>query len=206
MLLSAYSKLSWAYLYDQKQFLALSTAREARDILEQRKESLPACIRGGTYSTLSVMQSRCKQNPDTALKKSIEQDPGDEVIAYMAFTRQHIPLEQGQTYFYAGLPVKALEAYSQVVNPESLTLMPQYRGLSERERVDTLLGMARASLKGDARDMEKAIHYWKAVMKGAVRLQNESMFNGAILTFEMLEIAFPNENQIRDLQDLTEHW
>src|SRR5262249_13512520 len=78
LLLSAYSKRACAYLMEDQRALALTTARDARDVLEKHKERLPINIRGGTYSNLAIMQARNKLNPDTALKKAIEQGPDDE--------------------------------------------------------------------------------------------------------------------------------
>ena len=54
-LLSAYSDLAWAYVENDERELALETARDARDLLEEHekhKGRLPICIRGGTYMTL----------------------------------------------------------------------------------------------------------------------------------------------------------
>lgn len=69
---------SYQAVYDQRE-LALETARDARDLLEKCKDPLPICVRGGTYSTLSVMQARNYQSPDMARKKASEQGPDSEV-------------------------------------------------------------------------------------------------------------------------------
>jgi hypothetical protein len=42
--LSAYSKLAWAYFYDKKYKSALLTAQEAQFLLEETKTPLPCCI------------------------------------------------------------------------------------------------------------------------------------------------------------------
>ena len=42
--LSAYSKLAWAYFYDKKYKSALLTAQEAQFLLEETKTPLPGCI------------------------------------------------------------------------------------------------------------------------------------------------------------------
>lgn len=205
--LSAYSKLSWAYLYDQRPDAALKTAREARDILEQHKGKLPSCIRGGTYSTLAVMQARNHQSPDTALKKAVEQDPGNDIIAHMEFTQSITYLEQGDTLSFAGKPVEALQSYAHIVDPDTLAVTaPFQKTFTERGRWDTILSMSRAALKGEARDLEKAVCYWEATMEGAKRLKNESLFSGALTTYDMMELAFPGERSITNLLDLIKHW
>jgi hypothetical protein len=70
--LSAYSKLSWAFLYDKKYILALKTAQEARFLLEQEQNrlSIPPCIRGGTYSTIALMQAKNGITPEQKRKAS----------------------------------------------------------------------------------------------------------------------------------------
>jgi hypothetical protein len=43
-------------------------------------------------------------------------------------------------------------------------------------------------------------------MEGAKRLKNESLFSGALTTYDMMELAFPGERSITNLLDLIKHW
>ncbi len=93
--LSSYSKLAWAYLYVKKYGAALATAQEAQFLLEQSATSLPSGIQGGTYSTLALMQANNGKQPDAALGKATEVDPGNECHAFMEFTRSDLPNRSG---------------------------------------------------------------------------------------------------------------
>ena len=74
--LSAYSKLAWAYFYDKKYPLALTTAHQAASLLQHYQqhthaEPLHPNMRGGTYSTLALMQASNRQSPDLALGNAL---------------------------------------------------------------------------------------------------------------------------------------
>jgi transcriptional regulator with XRE-family HTH domain/tetratricopeptide (TPR) repeat protein len=189
--LSAYSKLSWAFLYDKKYILALKTAQEARFLLEQEQNrlSIPPCIRGGTYSTIALMQAKNGITPDSALGKATEIDPGDECYAFMEFTRSDLPRETGLIYCYQGNQEKAMEALEKIIDPATLSTKTK----SERGRIDVINIMALSSLKAKDRDMEKTVHFWKATIEGVKALQSEWGFNEAVTTYELMEVAWPGE-------------
>ncbi len=201
--LSARSKLSWAYLYDHKRQRALRVAVEARDILRSHQgKRLPACIIGGTYSTLAVMQARNKQPYDTSLKMSMDLDPGTQVLYGMEFTREIRPVEVGKAHFYAGKTDEAMKAYAEIMNLE--TLIP-IRPLPEDWRLLALLDMSRTVLYGPAKDMQDAIRYWTEAFEGAKKLKSEGLMNGALETHDQMKLAFPGEKEIEDLLDHTDH-
>jgi DNA-binding XRE family transcriptional regulator/tetratricopeptide (TPR) repeat protein len=200
--ISASSKLAWAYLWTNKRRLALQTATNASDLLKRYKEPLPACIRGGAHSTLSVMQAKNGQPYDIALKKAGEQDPGFQVLYGMEFTTYTMPVERGTTYFYAEKTDKAMKAYAEIIDLDTLEITKPFRGiLPENWRIHTILQMSRAALEGPAKDMQDAIRYWKAAIEGAKRLKCEGMYDGALQTHDQMKVAFPGEKEVRDLLD-----
>jgi DNA-binding XRE family transcriptional regulator/tetratricopeptide (TPR) repeat protein len=200
--LSASSKLAWAYLWTNKRRLALQTATNAGDLLKRYKEPLPACIRGGTHSTLSVMQAKNGLPYDTALKKAGEQDPGFRILYGMEFTTDTIPIERGKAYLYAGKTDEAMKSFAEVVDLDTLETTKPFRGvLTEAWRIQTVLDMSRAVLEGPAKDMRDAIRYWKAAIEGAKRLKSEGFYDGALETHDQMKVAFPGEKEVRDLLD-----
>jgi tetratricopeptide (TPR) repeat protein len=115
--LSSYSKLAWTYLYVKKYGAALATAQEAQVLLEQSATPLPPGIRGGIYSTLALMQANNGKQPDAAVRKATEVDPGNECYAFMEFTRSNLPMEVGLIYCHQGNQTKAMEALETIIDP-----------------------------------------------------------------------------------------
>jgi transcriptional regulator with XRE-family HTH domain len=204
--LSAYSKLAWAYFYDKRYRPALETALTAQFILEQALEEnipLSPCIRGGTYSTLALMQVRSGKNPSTALGKATEIDPGNEYHAFMEFTRTDLPRETALVYSYQGNHAKAMEALGTLIDPETLS---SKLTKSARGRIDVINIMALSSLRNKNRDMEQTIHFWMAVIKEAKAMRSEWGFNEALETYDLMGFIWPGEKRIAELRELTEHW
>ena len=201
--LSALSKLAWHYLYDKKYGLALETAQEAQFLLERQSDSLPPGIRGGTYSTLALMQARNGVPSDIALGKATEVDPGDEVYAFMDFTRSGLPIEVSLIYTHQGNQKKAIKTLEQLIDLDTLVLKTEMYG---RDRVSILNALAHASVKAEDRNMERTIHFWTAGIESAKALQSEWGFDKALIIYELMEVAWPGEKRITDLRDLTEPW
>jgi transcriptional regulator with XRE-family HTH domain len=201
--LSAYSKLAWAYLYEKKYKSALTTAQEAQYLLEHTPTPLPSCIQGGIYSTLALMQAKSGKDADVALGRIQEIDPGDEMHAFMQFTRSDLPREVGMIHYYRGDQARAMEALEQLIDPTTLAAkIPE----GKRGRIEIFNTMTRASLKTKDRDIEKTVHLWMAAMEETRSLQSEWGFSETLATYKLMEVIWPGEKRIIDLRDLTEHW
>jgi hypothetical protein len=201
--LSAYSKLAWAYYYDKRYFFALQTAQEAEALLLQHDLPISPCIQGGIQSTLALMQIKNGQSPDVALGKALDIDPGDEIYAFMDFTRSTQLLEAGWTYCYKNDHTKAMETLEKRVDANTLTSkIPQ----AAFGRIETINIMALSTLRAKNRDMERTIHFWKAAIEGAKTLQSEYNFTEALKTYELMEVVWPGETRIAELRDLIQHW
>ncbi len=206
--LSACSKLAWAYFYEKKYSLALAPAQEAEAILQQyyrlsNAEPLRPCIQGGVYSTLALMQVKNGQLCDIALGKATERDPGNDVYAYLDFTRSSMLLEAGWVYYYQDNQAKAMGVLEKRVDPD--TFSPRIRQ-SEMGRVETMNIMALSSLKTKDRDLEKTIHFWRAAVEGSKALRSEYFFNIALTTYEHMGVVWPGEPRIAELRDHIVHW
>lgn len=205
LLLSAYSKLAWAYSYTDEDERALNTALIAeRFMLRQDAALIPAGIYGGTYSTLALMQAKNEQSPNTALGKALENDPGDSVIAFMEFTREDIPLESGLIYYHAGNQPRAIEVFEQMINPNNFTLKIQT--MSERGRLSAIHALAQSYMESADCDMEQIKNCWLEIANGAGTLQSEWLFNKARGLYKDMKKTFRREQSILGLREHLVHW
>jgi hypothetical protein len=206
--LSAFSKLAWTLFFGKQYLPALQTAQEAEARLQehlQRKDAPPLhpCVFGQTHMNLALMQAKNGRAPDTALGMATEIDPGNEVYAFIEFTRSDLPRQEGQVYCYQGNQAKAMEMLEQQVDPQTLALrVPQ----SETARLEMINAMALSSLKAKDRNMEQTIHFWTAGIEGAKALKSEKNLGEALTIYEYMEIVWFGEKRIADLRELTEHW
>jgi transcriptional regulator with XRE-family HTH domain len=207
--LSASSKLAWVHFYGGNAQQALVAAQEGQAMLERSERQakgdlLPASIRGGTYSTLAMMQARNGQPSAQALAQAMERDPGTEVHAYLDFTRTSMLLEAGYTLYSQDNHRQAREMLEKRVNSE--TLAPRMPGVTEAGRMETVNLLALSFLRAKDRDLERAIHYWQAVVEGAKALRSEYLFVQAATTCEQLALAWPEEARVRELRGQLVHW
>jgi hypothetical protein len=149
------------------------------------------------------MQVKNHVDTSAALGKVSEIDPGNEVHAFMEFTRQDVPRETALVHVYRGDSAQAQKSLETLMNPETLeSKVPS----SERGRIEICNTMTIALLKGEDRDMEKAIRLWTTAVQEARVLQSEWGFNEVVSTYDLMEVAWPSETRIKDLQDLIIHW
>jgi len=207
--LSAYSKLAWVHLYGGSDRQALVAAEAGQAMLERSErqpqgEALPASIRGGVYSTLAMVQTRNAQPSGQALAKAMERDPGTEIHAYLDFTRTSMLLEAGYTLYHQNNHQQAREMLEKRVDPETLeSRMPL---VTEAGRMETVNLLALLSMEAKNRDLERAVHYWQAVVEGARALHSEYLFAQAATTYEHLAVVWSDEARVRELRSLLAHW
>jgi DNA-binding XRE family transcriptional regulator len=198
--LSALSKLSWSYLYQGEEALALSTAEAAANLLQRSNGPISICIYGGTWSTLSVMQAYNLLDPDFAMKKVGERgSPGNMSHCGMIFSEPRVLLERGIAQCASGQTGMAMQTYSQIIDPKSLMAIPAFQG-SEGSGLTTILYMAEASLTGDARDMDESIRYWEYVAQHQQMSKHRK--SKATSLYKAMRLAFPGEKRVSRLADL----
>ena len=66
--------------------------------------------------------------------------------------------------------------------------------------------MTESVLGGKDRDMEEAIHYWKAAIQGARAMQSEHFFDEAVTIYNVMKYVWHGERRIEELYPLTIHW
>jgi transcriptional regulator with XRE-family HTH domain len=202
--LSAYTKLTWTYLYEKYDRQALLAAQEAQAVLEYAErqaggELLPPGIRGGVYSALALALARNRLPSDQALAKAMERDPGTQVHAYLDFTRASMLLEAGWVYYTRDDYTHTMQVLEKRVDPE--TFAPRMPGVSEVGRVETLNLMALSSLHAKDCDLSRAVHLWQAAVEGAKALHSSTLLQMVFTTYRQLTAVWSGEAQVRDLQD-----
>ena len=200
--------LAWSYFCAKKFKLALVTAQEAETYVLQHihlpnAQPFHPYVQGKTYSTLALMQAKNGLSPDFSLGKAIETRPGNTSYDFIDFKYSTLLLEAGEAYCYYGNQPKAMEWLGKRVDPE--TLSPKF-AQSKLACVETINIMALSSLKAKDRDMEKAIHFWKAGMEGARTLKSEQRFNEALANYELMEAIWSGEPRLAELRDHIVHW
>ncbi len=99
--------------------------------------------------------------------------------------------------------MRAQKALETLMNPETLeSKVPS----SERGRIEICNTMTIALLKGKDRDMEKAIRLWTMAAQEARALQSEWGFDEVVSTYDLMDVAWPDETRIKNLQDMIVHW
>lgn len=202
--LSACTKLTWTYLYEEDDRQALLAAQEAQALLERAekqagKEILPPGVRGGVYSALALALARNGLPSDRALAKAMERDPGTEVYAYLDFTRASMLLEAGWIYCTCNDYPQTMRVLEKRVDPQ--TFAPCMPGVSEVGRVETLNLMAFSSLSAKDRDLERTVHFWLAAVQGARALHSSMLVQLVSTTYDRLATAWSGEAQVQDLYD-----
>jgi transcriptional regulator with XRE-family HTH domain len=202
--LSAYSKLAWGYFYNKQFPQALTTAQTGEALMLQHARLLNTAplhpiVKAGTYSTLGLMLARNNKEPDSALERAAEIRPDHEPAAYAMMTSKPstLLLEAGWAYCFAGNQVKAMEKLEQRVDPKTFEpLMPQ----SEMGRLETINVMAFSSLMTKDRDLGQTLHLATASITGAVAQQHMQRISEAATIQEYMEIAWPQEERVKQLR------
>jgi hypothetical protein len=207
--LSAYTKLTWTYLYEKNDRQALIAAQEAQAVLERFErqsggELLPPGVRGGVYSALALALARNRLSSEQALALAMERDPGTEVHAYLDFTRTSMLLEAGWVYCMQNNHLQTVQVLEKRVDPE--TFVPRMPGVSEVGRVETLNLMALSSLRAKDRDLQRTVHFWQAAMEGAQALRSDLLLRQVSTTYEQMAAIWSGEAQMRGLRDHLRRW
>lgn len=90
----------------------------------------------------------------------------------------------GLAHSHEGRYKQALDSYSQVIDPESLSpkvIMPV------RTHAELLHYQTLATLKSPARDIERVIALWKADITSAITLRSQQRFEEACMVYEVMK-------------------
>ena len=106
-----------------------------------------------------------------------------------------------------GESTKSFETLSKVVDPETSSLKTSSKNFGETGRIEVLNTMTMVTLRAKDKDMENAIHFWRAGIQGAKDLHSEQRFNEALEAYDLMaRYIWPGEKRILELRELTQHW
>src|SRR5579875_206075 len=207
LLLSALDYQAWLQHYSHHSKQAQQTIEQALPLLKEARVPLPPRLLGGIYSTVALMHAKNGLRATVPLRQAAEAffGPQEEEhrFVYMDYTKGDLVLNDGMVQYYQGDHDQALDALSQLIHPETLTLKI---ALPERSRIEGLNIMTLASLKRAKKDLEQSLHFWEAAIQGARALQSEQRFTEALLGYEIMVSIWPGEKRVTGLRDLTVHW
>ncbi|MBV9689911.1 MAG: helix-turn-helix transcriptional regulator [Ktedonobacteraceae bacterium] len=210
LLVSALDYAAWMHSYAKRDQQALHTIEQALPLLKPKSHiaPLPSHLRGGVYSTLAVMQAKNGQDAGDSLglaRETFFSSASDEpCFVYIVDHRASgIVVNDAAVQYYQGKAERALDALSQVIDPETLVAKIP---LPERARIETFNDMARAVLRSENKEMERVIYFWRAALEGALKLHSEQRFSEVLVTYEIMGSLWPREKRITELRDLVVHW
>ena len=206
--LSAYSKLSWSYLTDNRPAEAWKTMQEGEQILKRYQRAknrapLPSGMIGNFYSGYAVAQVDNGIEPDLALGIAIDSEPLDRHIAFVEYTTSSQWLEAARVCSAKGDFKQAMIWIGKRIDLE--TLAPRV-SQSKRGQIHAINILTTSLLQSRERDMGKIIATWKAGMEGAHALRHEGRYQDAMTNFAVMRALYPSEDAIRRLLPLTSHW
>ncbi len=204
-------RLAWIYNSNRQPQQALETALLAQSLLEtalkQAKVPLHPSVQSAVYG--AVAKSQAHYGVETgALSSALtvfdpaEDDESDKAL--IEFNRATLIQDEGTTYYNLGDYDKALSTWSQIIDPETLTLQTFVD--SERTRIQIIGLQLLASLKHPQKDMERSIHLWKAGMEGAKGIRSAQQFREIAMAYDIMEAFWSGDARIKELRELIVHW
>ncbi len=206
--LRALEGLAVIYTYSKHNTLAFQTIEQAVPLLKHIKQKnvpISPHVLALTNGMLACTLVRNGQDGTAYLDQAsalLPEKENDRPI-YTSYSKNGLLLDTAIVYSYQGESIKAVEALSQIVDPETFALKSPW---GETKRIEVIHHMTAASLRAKDKDMAKVIHFWTAGIQAARAIHSEQRFNEALTAYEVMQYLWPDEKRIQDLRDLTEHW
>ena len=110
---------------------------------------------------------------------------------------------EAMAYYHAGNQSKAMDTFSQLIDPENLTLQIP---LSGKARVEMLNLMTLSTLKQPKKNLDQVLTLWEAGLSGAQALQSNQRFNESSSIYDAIEAVWPNEPRVKERRKQLVHW
>ena len=205
LLISSQLSLAWVYYYDHRNQQGLRALREALSVYKQ-EHSLPHTLEVRIYGAQAVLDAKTGQQPKealrfahTALRKVTNND-------YFVFSDAIVPEligDEALAYYHARDYPKATETFSQLINPEDLTMK---QPLSGKAYAEMLNFMTLASLKNPKKDMKATLHLWDSAIKGAKKLQSRQRFEEVRAAYDLMDVLWAGEKEVEDRREFVMQW
>ncbi len=194
-------RLAWIHYYARQYRQAYTEISNAVAQLKATKVPLPQLLVSSAYSTLAVMQAVCHQKQPALSSLGLAHEHfirngTSEPGCHIDYCSTSLVFEDGLTHAYLGMLEKAQDSLYQVTDKSPWT----------RVRIEVYNSQVLALLKSPDKDMERAISTWIVAMQGATTLRSEQRWQEAMENYHMMQVMWPGERRIEELQDLAAHW
>jgi hypothetical protein len=206
--LSAYTKVSWAYLENKHYPQALKTMQKCESVLQRYQHGksnppLPPGMIGNFYSGYAMAQAGNGISTDHSLGIAAESEPLKEQIALVEFTATAQWLEAAWACSNKGDSVQTMKWIGKRLDLETLVPCVAQSKLGHIQAINLL---TRALLQSKERDMDRVIATWTVAIESARELKSERLYSNAMANFEGMRILWSGERAIAQLFPLTAHW
>ncbi|HZR44452.1 MAG TPA: helix-turn-helix transcriptional regulator [Ktedonobacteraceae bacterium] len=212
--LGSLRRLSWLYLCDNQALQAKKTALRAQHLLEHATEytniPVPPLMQSAIYAGTARCYAATRQKDEvlSALHQAHDtfpdSDSSRDMLVYAEHNRAHLFMYEGLAYYHLRQYKDASTSFAQAIDPE--TLLSQLPLSSERVRVEIINHQVLASLMLPNKDKEQIRYGWVAGMQGAQALRSEQRFNEAMTAYRIMQALWPDEKDIEELEEFTQHW
>jgi transcriptional regulator with XRE-family HTH domain len=212
LLVEVLTDKTWVFIKSHDYQNGLLSSQRAITQMEQahKKQPLPAIIRWGAYDTYAIVQAKQGQDIASSLHNSSValadlSAGGEKSPAYVDAVPEGHPLDRAQAQYNARNYTETLKTLNQLVDLDSQSFDLR-EPLPERLTCAVLNFAALAELKDPRRDKEKALLLWKAGALRARSFQSELRFKEVLAGYDLMEVLWPDDPEIRDFYELTVHW
>lgn len=206
-----------AHYYANHWMSALQTAEKAKSLLEERdkrdkqkqlsvsqpaEEPIPQLVHSYIYAGLATYQARngysYKDDALLSLKKAHRTFSDEQAPIWIDHNQANLILNDGMTHYHLGLCQSAIGSFAQI------STIPTR---SESIYVEALIDQVMAEVSRDdrLRDMAFCIDHWTQGIQQAKALQSQQRINESIQAFTAMCIAWPGEQQIKNLREYIVH-
>lgn len=199
---------SWLYYYARQDKKALEAAEQATSLLKLSATPLPSELQSQVHSALAIYQAKYGQQQQalTTVRLSHEyffKGLTQERYIYADHGLPSLILEDGMAHAYLGLHEQALDSFAQIITPDDLSAKIP---IAERVRIEVLNNQVLSLLKSRKKDKELVIKLWVEAIQGAKALQSEQRYKEAVTAYDLMEIFWSDEKDIRELRAHITHW
>ncbi len=199
---------SWLYYYVRQDKKALETAEQAAFLLRSSACPLPAELQSQVHSALAIYQAKYGQQQQalTSVRLSHEHFFKGSTQGEYIYADHALPsliLEDGMAHASLGLHEQALDSFAQIINLDDLSAkLP----VAERVRIEVLNNQVLSLLKSRKKDKELSVKLWIEAIQGAKALQSEQRYKEAVTAYDLMEIFWSDEKDIKELRAYITHW
>lgn len=199
---------SWLYYYARQDKKALEAVEQAASLLQSSACPLPVELKSSVQSALAIRRAKQGQQAQAMVSlhqfhESLSQERKQNRFVYVDQDLPSLILEDGMAYASLGLHEQALDSFAQIIDPKDLSIkLP----VAERVRIEVLNNQVLSLLKSRKKDKELVIKLWLEAIQGAKALQSEQRYKEAVTAYDLIEIFWSDEKDIRELRAYMTHW